>query len=434
MPIRVDSRAKIEFMFLAETGTNEPGLSIESIEIILLIGAVVAIIARRFKVPYTVGLVVAGIILAFLPLGFEITFSKELLFKVLLPPLIFEAALYIHWKELKRDLIPVVTFASVGVLLSAGITAAFMHFLVGWDWTMAALFGVLIAATDPVSVIATFKEAKVEGRLRLLVEAESLFNDTTAAVAFAIALTFAMGQSMTVGTAATAFAISIAGGIASGLIVGAICLWIAGRTTDHLVEIALTTVAAFGSFWLAENFGYAGVHLSGVLAAMTAGILVGNTNELGFITEKGDEVIEDFWEFAAFVVNSIVFIVLGISEAAQDFGKSALAIGVAIIAVIIARAVAIYPISALYSKSRWKIDSEHQHIMFWGGLRGALALALALGIPESVPYRSEILTVTFGVVAFSVFAQGLTMTPLLRRLGQLPDSKVEEGTKTKSES
>ncbi len=411
------------------TGTDSGGLGIEAVEIILLIGAVVAIIARRLKIPYTVGLVVAGIILAFIPLGFEVNFSKELIFKVLLPPLIFEAALYIHWKELKRDLLPVVTFASAGVLLSAGITAAIMHFVVGWDWTMAALFGVLIAATDPVSVIATFKEAKVEGRLRLLVEAESLFNDSTAAVAFTIVLAFAMGQSMSAGTAATAMFLSVVGGIASGLIVGLICLWIAGRTTDHLVELALTTVAAFGSFWLAETFGYAGVHLSGVLAAMTAGILVGNTNELGFITEKGDEVIEDFWEFAAFVVNSIVFILLGISEAYQDFGRSLLAIGVAIVAVIIARAAAIYPISALYSKSRWKIDSEHQHIMFWGGLRGALALALALGIPESVPYRSEILTVTFGVVAFSVFAQGLTMTPLLRKLGQLPDSKEENEIK-----
>lgn len=411
---------------LAETaGTEAAGIGIETIEIILLIGAVVAIIARRLKIPYTVGLVVAGIILAFLPLGIEVHFSKELIFKVLLPPLIFEAALYIHWRELKTDLLPVVTFASVGVLLSAGITAAIMHFVVGWDWTMAALFGVLIAATDPVSVIATFKEAKVEGRLRLLVEAESLFNDSTAAVAFTIALAFAMGQSMAIGTAALAMILSVVGGIASGLIVGYICLWIAGRTTDHLVEIALTTVACFGSFWIAEQFGYAGVHFSGVLASMTAGLLVGNTNELGFVTEKGDESIEDFWEFAAFVVNSIIFIILGINEAYQDFSRSALAIVVAIVAVIIARAIAIYPISALYSKSRWKIDAEHQHIMFWGGLRGALALALALGIPDSVPYRSEILTVTFGVVAFSVFAQGLTMTPLLSKLGQLPDLDVE---------
>ena len=417
---------------LAETGTEQNGLSIEAIEIILLIGAVVAIIARRLKVPYTVGLVIAGIVIAFLPLGFEIAFSKELLFKILLPPLIFEAALYIHWKELKRDLIPVVTFASIGVLLSAAITAAVMHYVVGWEWSMAALFGVLIAATDPVSVIATFKEAKVKGRLRLLVEAESLFNDSTAAVAFAIALTFAMGMSMSPRTAAAAFGLSIAGGIASGLIVGWGCLFIAGRTTDHLVEIALTTIAAFGSFWLAEQFSFAGVHLSGVLAAMTAGLLVGNTNQLGFITEKGEESIEDFWEFAAFVVNSIVFVILGISEAGQNFVTSLGAIGVAIAAVIIARAAAIYPISAVFSFTKWKFEREHQHILFWGGLRGALALALALGIPDSVPYRSEILTVTFGVVAFSVFAQGLTMTPLLRRLGQIPFVEVlnrDEGDK-----
>ncbi len=405
---------------LAETGVEQPGLSLETIEIILLIGAVVAIIARRLKVPYTVGLVVAGIVIAFLPLGFELQFSKELLFKILLPPLIFEAALYIHWKELKSDLLPVVTFASVGVLLSAGITASIMHFVVGWEWPMAALFGVLIAATDPVSVIATFKESKVEGRLRLLVEAESLFNDSTAAVAFAIALAFAMGQTLTVGAASLAMVLSVAGGIAAGLIVGWGCLFIAGRTTDHLVELALTTIAAFGSFWIAEQFAYEGVHFSGVLATMTAGVLVGNTNQLGFITEKGEESIEDFWEFAAFVVNSIVFVILGISEAGQDLLASLGTIAIAVVAVIFARAVAIYPISGIFSMTKWKIERAHQHILFWGGLRGALALALALGIPESVPYRSEILTVTFGVVAFSVFAQGLTMTPLLSRLGQLP--------------
>ena len=407
------------FAETAGTAANE-GLGIETIEIILLIGAVVAIIARRFKFPYTVGLVAAGILLAFIPLGLEIPFNKELLFKVLLPPLIFEAALYIHWKELKRDLLPVVIFATIGVLLSAFITAAFMHFVVGWEWAMAILFGVLIAATDPVSVIATFKEAKVEGRLRLLVEAESLFNDSTAAVAFTIALAFAMGEKLTLSGAALTMLFSVFGGIVSGLIVGGLMLLLSGRTRDHLVEIALTTIAAFGSFWLAEQF-----HCSGVLATMTAGLLVGNTTELGFVTEKGEEAIESFWEFAAFVVNSIVFIILGINEAYQDFGKSAIAIIVAIIAVIIARAVAIYPLSAVFSTSRWKLESAHQHIMFWGGLRGALALALALGIPESVPYRSEILTVTFGVVAFSVFAQGLTMTPLLSKLGQLPDAKQE---------
>lgn len=406
------------FAEAAAAAEAENGLNIETIELILLIGAVVAIIARRLRIPYTVGLVVAGIILAFIPLGVEVPFNKELLFKVLLPPLIFEAALYIRWDKLKRDLLPVVTFATVGVTLSAAITASIMHFLVGWEWPMAALFGILIAATDPVSVIATFKEAGVEGRLRMLVESESLFNDSTAAVGFTVALAFATGNALLPETIVGTLVLSIFGGIAIGLLVGGACLFIAGRTRDHLVEIALTTIAAFGSFWAAEQF-----HWSGVLATMTAGLLVGNTAALGFITEKGEESIEAFWEFAAFVVNTLVFIILGINEAYQDFGRGLFAIGTAIVAVIIARAVAIYPISFAFSASRWKFDREHQHIMFWGGLRGALALALALGIPTSVPYRSEILTVTFGVVAFSVFAQGLTMTPLLRRLGQLGDKK-----------
>ncbi|MFV0389371.1 MAG: cation:proton antiporter [Pyrinomonadaceae bacterium] len=407
-------------MLFAEKAGIEPGLNIESLEVIIFLGAIVAIIARRLRIPYTVGLVAAGIALAFIPLGISVPFDKELLFMVLLPPLIFEAALYINWKKLKRDLVPVISFATFGVLLSAAITAAVMHFVVGWQWIYALLFGVLIAATDPVSVIATFNEANVKGRLRLLVESESLFNDSTAAVAFAIALTFAMGGSMTIGTAFLSMLASVGGGIACGALVGGSCLLLAGRTRDHLVELALTTIAAFGSFWVAEQFSYSGVHFSGVLATMTAGLLVGNTTELGFISEKGEESIESFWEFAAFVVNSIVFILLGINEAYQDFRRSAFAILIAIIAVVFARAVAIYPISALLSGTKWKLEPAQQHIMFWGGLRGALALALALGIPESVPFRAEIVTVTFGVVAFSVFAQGLTMTPLLRKLRQIP--------------
>jgi CPA1 family monovalent cation:H+ antiporter len=393
-------------------------IKIETLEIIILIGAVVAIIARRFKFPYTVGLVSAGIILAFIPLGIEVSFSKELLFKVLLPPLIFEAALYIHWKELKQDLLPVVTFATIGVLLSAGVTALFMIYLAGWTWHAAVLFGVLIAATDPVSVIATFKEAKVEGRLRLLVEAESLFNDSTAAVAFTIALALAMGESLGFGEAGWLMVKSVVGGIVSGVLVGGGVLLLSSRTRDHLAELSLTTIAAFGSFWLAEHF-----HLSGVLATMTAGLLVGNTSELGFISDKGEESIESFWEYAAFVVNSVIFVILGVNEAYQNFANVVIPISVAIAAVIIGRALAIYPLSAFFAKSRWRIEKQHQHIMFWGGLRGALALALALGIPDSVPYRNEILTVTFGVVAFSVFAQGLTMTPLLKSLGQIPDLK-----------
>src|SRR4051795_10618822 len=150
---------------------------IEQFILLIVVGAVVAIAAHRLRIPYTVGLVVAGIVLAFLPLHIDFPFSKDFLFQVLLPPLIFEAALYIDWRELRRDLLVVITYATLGVVVAAALTAAVMHFIVSWEWPAAVVFGVLIAATDPVSIIATFKEAKVEGRLRLLVESESLFND-----------------------------------------------------------------------------------------------------------------------------------------------------------------------------------------------------------------------------------------------------------------
>lgn len=396
-------------------------LKIEQIEIMILIGAIVAIIARRLKIPYTVGLVLAGIAVTLFRFNFDVNFSKDLLFNVLLPPLIFEAALYIRWKELRKDLPVITTYATLGVLLSAGVTAVVMHYAVGWIWPAAILFGILIAATDPVSVIATFKEARVEGRLRLLVEAESLFNDSTAAVAFTVALAFAMGETLGFGSSTLMMLISVGGGIISGLLFGGLALLVIARTEDNLVELAMTTVAAYGAFWLAEHF-----HLSGILAATTAGLLVGNMTAFGLITARGEESIAHFWDFAAFVANSVIFIILGINVAYQDFARSGFLIFFGIVAVIVGRAIAVYPCSALFRWSSLKIEKNHQHIMFWGGLRGALALALALGIPESLPYRQEILAVTFGVIAFSVFVQGLTITPLLRLLGQIPsgDAKV----------
>lgn len=398
-------------------------IGIEQLVLITFVGGIVALVARRFKIPYTTGLVVAGILIAILPLNTEIILSKQLIFSVLLPPLIFEAALYINWTELRRDLLVISTFAILGVALSAGVTAILMHYAAGWNWGAAAVFGVLIAATDPVSIIATFKEAKVEGRLRLLVEAESLFNDSTAAVGFVVALAFATGESPGMLSSLWQLLSSSGGGVLCGLLVGGSVLLIIGRTRDHLVELAMTTVAAFGSFWLAEHF-----HFSGILATTAAGLLIGNTTAFGPITAKGEESIEHFWEFAAFVVNSTIFVIIGINLASQDFRRASIPICAGVAAVAVGRALAVYPCSTLFSLTRLRIDIRLQHVLFWGGLRGALALALALGIPDSFPYRQEILAATFGVVAFSVFVQGLTITPLLRRLGLLP--MVENAQKT----
>ena len=388
-------------------------LSIEQIEVLLLVAAVVAMLARRLHIPYSIGLVIAGIALALLPFSPRVELTKQLIFTAFLPPLIFEAAIHLRWRELKKDLPVVLVLASVGVLLSAAATAAGMHYVVRWSWMAALIFGVLIAATDPVSVIATFKETKIKGRVRLLVEAESLFNDCTAAVAYTIVLAFAAGQSVGGGGAIKTLAIIVVGAIACGAVIAGAALLLAGATDDHLVEVTFTIIAAYGSFLLAEHF-----RLSGVLAALTAGLIIGNVGHLS-ISSKSREAVEDFWEYAAFFANSLIFLLIGIRVALQSFKAFLISAIVAIALVTISRAIAIYPCCLIFRPSKLRVNLRHQHILFWGGLRGALGLALALGLPPEIAGRQEIIAVAFAVVAFSILVQGLTITPLMRRLGEL---------------
>jgi CPA1 family monovalent cation:H+ antiporter len=374
-------------------------------------------LTRRLHLPYSVGLVAAGIVIAIFPFLPEVVLTKDLLFNALLPSLIFEAAFYLKWKHLRRDLPVVLVLATLGVVLSAGVVAAGMHYLSNWQWAGALIFGILIAATDPISVIATFKEAKAHGRLLLLVESESLFNDGMAAVLFSIAFVLVSGGVLTPAAAGLRLVVTVSGSLLCGAIIAGFALLLAGHTEDHLVEITFTTVAAYGSFLLAEHF-----HLSGVLATLTAGLILGNIGPLGTITDRGREAVQAFWEYAAFVANSMVFLLIGMREAHQHFLTAWQPILLAILLVVLARAIAVYFCCGLFSWSRLRVSFRHQHVLFWGGLRGALALALALALPPDVPQRESIVTVSFAVVAFSVFVQGLTLTPLLRRFGEIPET------------
>lgn len=391
-------------------------LDLQTGGVLLLIAAVVAMLTRRLHLPYSVGLVAAGIILAILPFTPEVALTKDLIFTALLPPLLFEAAFYINWNQLRRDFSIIVVLATLGVLLSACLTATGMHYLAHWRWLGALVFGVLIAATDPVSVIATFRESKAKDRLLVLIEAESLFNDGTAAVAFGVVVALASGQQLTSTEIISMLLKIIGGGIFCGATVALGALLLVGRTDDHLVEITFTTVAAYGSFLLADHFG-----LSGVLATITAGLVMGNFKSLGTISDRVKEAVQAFWEYAAFVANSLVFLLIGMHEAHQNFIALWLPIGMAIALVTLGRAVAIYPCCLAFSRSSLCVTMKYQHVLFWGGLRGALALALALGLPPEVPQREEIITISFAVVAFSVFVQGLTIAPFLRRLGEISD-------------
>jgi CPA1 family monovalent cation:H+ antiporter len=384
-------------------------MSIAALLLILLVASVVAIISRRVRLPYSVGLVAAGLVLARLPVGLTMPLTRELIFNVFLPPLVFEAALQLEWRRFRRELPVTLTLAFPGVALATAMVAVGLHVLLGWSWQGAGLFGVLIAATDPVSVIAAFRALRVAPRLSMLVESESLLNDGAAAVGFAVLA--GGGDGGWVHMLATLLWAGL-GGVAAGAAAAGAVLLLARRTDDHLVEITLTTIAAYGSFLLAEHFA-----MSGVLASLTAGLMIGNLAWRDAISEGGQSHALDFWEYATFLANSFVFIMIGTQGAHTPRSAWSWATAAALALVLLGRGAAVYALCALFARTRLRVGWGSQHILVWGGLRGALALALALAVPEGVAERQEIGVTAFAVVAFSIFVQGLTMPLLIRRCG-----------------
>jgi len=386
---------------------------------LLGVAIVVAIIARRLRLPYTVGLVLTGLGLALLRVDVGVGLTHEIIFDVILPPLLFEAALNLRWSELRQDLAPVLTLATLGVGLSALVVAVGLTNGLGWPLAPAMAFGALIAATDPIAVIALLRETGVKGRLALLIESESLLNDGVAALLFVLVVP-TLGDAVVEPTQwrlAAQIGLVGGGGLAVGVVCGAAAIFVAGRTDDHLIESALTAVAAYGSFLAADHFG-----ASGVLATVAAGLMMGNLGVLAegagpfALSSQGRAFVVAFWEFAAFLANSLVFLMIGLALAnvrVRSFAELAIVIALA----LLGRAAAVYPLSLVFARSRWKIALAQQHFLWWAGLRGALALALALALPPATPYRDEILVAAFGVVAFSVLVQGLTAGLWLKALG-----------------
>jgi CPA1 family monovalent cation:H+ antiporter len=385
---------------------------------LLGLAMVVALIARRLALPYTVGLTATGLALALARVKLDLALTHDVIFEVILPPLLFDAAIRIPWRAVRKDLAPILALSTIGVLLGAGLVAAGLIFGLGWPLAPALAFGALIAATDPIAVVALLREAGVTGRLALVIESESLLNDGVAALLFALVLAaFGAGAASptALGLAQEALLIG-GGGLAVGGVVGAVAILIAWRTDDHLIETALTTVAAYGSFLIAERIG-----ASGVLATVACGLLMGNLGGLAgggnrfALSAQGRQFVLAFWEFAAFVANSLVFLLIGLAMAnAVTNGPLALAFIIAL--ALAGRAATVYPIALAFRRSHWALSWSETHFLWWSGLRGALALALALALPPDSPYRDDILVGAFGVVAFSVLIQGLTAKTALRAL------------------
>ncbi len=411
---------------------------LEIIILILFIATLVSLLTRRFRLPYTVGLVLMGLLLGIvnqpgvqeLPesIGILINLVENqitpgIIVGILVTPLIFEAAFHLRWESLRRDLGLILALAIPGVLLTTLLVGGIIFVGTNYTLPMAMLFGALMAATDPVSVIAVFRSLGVPKRLQVLMEGESLFNDGTAIVIFDLVLAIALGASQTQSNAEWVFYLTdfirvAGGGLITGLVLGWIVSQVISKIDDHLIETTLTTVLAFGAYLAAEQ-----LHVSGVLAVVAAGLINGNISPRG-MSPTTRIVVTNFWEYVAFISNSFVFLLIGLEMELSQLLAQWQAILLAILAVLLARAVVIYGLT-LTSRD---IPGRWSHILLWGGLRGAISLALALGLPLSlgVPEVTQLRSMAFGVVLFTILVQGFSMQPLVKAMNLVQRSEMQK--------
>jgi CPA1 family monovalent cation:H+ antiporter len=366
-------------------------------------------------IPYTLLLVIVGLGLAFVDVRL-VNLSPGLILSIFLPPLLFEAAWNLQWSKLKRDLIPICLFAIVGVLISIAGIAFGLQQLAGLSLTTALLVGASLSATDPVSVTALFRELGVEKRLTVLMEGESLFNDGVAVVAFGFLVAFSLGKGELAFQPMLLQFLQVVGiGVGIGCMIGFGISYLTQRFDLPLVEQSLTLVSAYGTYMITENLGG-----SGVIGVVTTGLILGNFGSRIGMNPRTRTIVSEFWEFLSFFVNSIVFLLIGDQIQFTLLGENLAPIAITIGAMVLTRAIAIYGLSFLSNRfAKSEISTPYQTILWWGGLRGSVSIALALSMPVILPERQEIIATVFGVVLFTLLVQGLTIQPLLKVLNLL---------------
>lgn len=395
-------------------------MEIETIFILLFIVATaVAIAVQRLHIPYTVALVFTGLVLGFLHAFQAPHLTKALLFSIFLPGLLFEAAFHIEFKQFWQNRLAISSLAFPGVVAAIILTvliltpvANMLHFVQGFTWKHALVFGALISATDPIAVVAIFRNLGVPKRLEVLLDGESLLNDGVAIVFFTLSLALVTGTVVSPGGLAIDFVRIVGIGALIGIGIGVVVSKVIKHVDDPMIEITLTTIAAYGSFLVAEHF-----HYSGVIATVSAGMLCGNYGARTGMNPSTRIAVRTFWEYITFALNSIVFLLIGFEVNFTALLASWQEILVAYLVVTAGRALVIFVASSLLRRTRERIPWSWSIILTWGGLRGALPMVLVLSLPKDFAYRELLVSMTCGVVILSILVHGLTMSPLLRWLG-----------------
>ena len=402
---------------------------VELLLLLLLAVSAVALLTSRWKVPYTIALVFAGfaIDLFHVPIkaivGGAQLLTPDVIFVLFLPALLFESSLNIEISHLRENFWPILILAVVGVAAATAITGYAVHHFIGLPVLTALLFGALISATDPIAVIALFKDLGVSKRLSVIVEGESLFNDGTAAVAFQLILAGIVTNRFDALQGFRQFIVVSLGGAILGLIVGYAASKITEWVDEPRIEITLTTIVAYGSYLLAEH-----LHVSGVIATVMAGLTVGNYGAHTGMSPRTRVAVWAFWEYVAFFINSLVFLLIGIEVHVAQILDYWWPILLAIGAVLLGRLLVVYFLTPLCGRIAEPIPFRWNAVLVWGGLHGSVSIALALSLTQDFPQRSMILSLCFGVVAFSIVAQGLSMKPLLRLLGVIEEGDLAYAT------
>lgn len=372
----------------------------------------VAIAARYARVPYTVGLVIVGLAIGAFPGHPVVALTPDLIMFVFLPALLFAGAWTFPLAQLKKSWLPIALFATLGVLISIIVSRFVLVWGAGLSIQAALLFGAIVAATDPVAVLAIFRSLRTNEQLAAIVEGESLFNDATAVVAFKVTLlvTF-FTMHVGVATPVVDFFELLLGGAAVGLVVGVAGLFVLRLTDDYLVEATGTLTIAYGSYFLAER-----VNASGIIAVIVSAMLLSGLGaRVGSFTQTRQSV-NHLWEFVAFLANSMLFLLVGLAINLSELANSLFAALWGIGAVALARVISVYGLSRVSALFGSRLPLRWQHLFFLGGLRGALSMALALSLPLSLPHRDVLIAMVFSAVLFTLLIQGLSIAPAIRHL------------------
>ena len=393
--------------------------------ILLIITSAVAMLTKKINLPYTIVLVSVGLILGYLKIINAPHLSKDMLYYIFLPPLIFQTAIHLNFDDLKRDFPVILMLVIPGVILSTVVTGyVFLGigediFKQSVDLSVGFLFGAAVAATDPVAVISIFEKLGVPKRLRFLVDSESLLNDGTSIVIFTIVLELINHKFSSMDFAVIDFFFVVGVGLLIGYFIGLITDELIKRAEDPMVVITLTTVAAYLSFIIADKAG-----VSGVMSTVAAGLVIGQRSLLNPIYPTIKLTTETFWDYGAFLANSLIFLIIGFSinlNLLYEFWPLVL---IAYIAMMFARFIVVFFTWGLFFKTSYKIPFSWSVVMGWGGIRGALTMVLALSLPDVFKYKEVIVTIVFGVVLLSIFIQGITI-PFVIKFFKLNTSNEE---------